>query len=153
MNFIFPDRICTLHVFENNIIQKYAPNTCQGEIKPVGKDLDFQVHNVSCDFTFRELIKKLDTVRRANTHRYFTHSSCPEEKIGLVELLPTGHGTFVIGTGIMLRDYTIEQENEERREGRIARSHRSKDTLETLWPSSVGSAGEEKPRYIVRVPI
>lgn len=152
MNYIFPTNNCTLHVFENNIIQKYAPNTGEGEIKPIGSDLDFQVHTVSCDLTFKELIEKLDTVKRAHAHPYWKKKGYPPEHIGFREMLPTGNGTFIIGSGIMLRDYSVEQEEQDRRAGRVPRQHRSLDRLETLWPSTVGSAGGEKPRYIVRVP-
>lgn len=154
MNYIFPKKNCTLHVFENNIIKKYSPHTGEGEIKPVGADLEFQIQTVSCDLTFEELIVELDCVKRANAHEdWQRRGGFPATHIGFREVLPTGHGTFIIGSGITLRDYTPEQEAQAHRDRQMLPEHRSKGKLETLWPSSVGSAGGDRPRYIVRVPI
>lgn len=137
-SYIFPKHNVTLHIFDTNIIHKYAPNTGTGEIRPLGRDANFNTEVVPDFMTFRELIEALECQDRANKHPPWNRCGYPEENIGIQEVLPTGRGTFVMGTRL-----TLKSHEPERLDQRIG------DT----WSSAVGAAGGDKPVYIVRLPV
>lgn len=131
--YLFPKENVTLHLFAQNVISKYASNNNVITIT----DDKFNVQHAPCNMTFEELIDRIDCRSRANYHPPYNQpgQGYPEHLIGIQELLELGGGQFMLGSKIMLTDPRV------------------KSRIGEIWPDTAGSAGQHKPRYIVRLPV
>lgn len=145
MGYIFPEKNACLHIL------KYNPLAKPYEIQPIpGSDavqgqgqyriniaqFGFTAQTVPCSMTFEELIRQIGCQDRANQGDYSRPDNAyPAHAVGIQELLPVGDGTYVLGVRITLTSY------------------QAKAQIGEIWPDAVGTAGEEKPRIIYRLPV
>ena len=132
--YIFPQNNVTIHLFSQNVLTKYPPRNNMITIR----NDKFNVQHAPCDMTMEELIIQIDCEKRANYHSPYNRPGhgYPRHLIGVQELLEMGGGgRFMLGTKIMLTDC------------------QAKSRLGDLWSDASGNAGQEKPRYLVRLPV
>ena len=130
----FKDNL-TIHLFTENVLEKYPPVNNMVSLPPF--DHLFSVQHVPCEMTVYEFIEQIDGRKRANkVPPYNLHGyGYPDYGIGIQELLEEGNNQFRLGSRIMLTDRDAGEK------------------LGRLWHNSVGNAGQQKPVYIVRLPV
>jgi hypothetical protein len=118
--YIFPKNNCTFHVIK-------------GDRKPwewQGLTLDFNVMHAPTNMTLEEFIEQVGAAEKAP-------ANTPRDRIGVVEILEGGNGTWHQGTAFMLGD----------------EEWRMKQTLEEIgWDNERGEAGRSKPVILAFLP-
>jgi hypothetical protein len=143
MGYIFPEKNCVLHILKHNVLANKSPVPGSDAVQGQGRyqfnivQEGFTAQTVPCSMTFEELIKQTSCQDRANHHPPYNQpgQGYPENHIGIQELLPVGDGSYVLGIKITMKSY------------------QAKAQIGEIWPDTVGSAGEQKPKIILRLPV
>lgn len=128
--YVFPEDNVTIHLFCENVVRMYPP--VNNLITTSGKD-KFTTQHFPANMTFAVLIRQLGCIKRARAHP--GHENYPEHLCGIQELIDVGNGRYMLGHKIMLSDPMAQQ------------------TADTYWSDSTDTAGQRRPRHIVRWPV
>jgi hypothetical protein len=118
--YIFPKNNCTFHIVKGS----RKPWDWQGLL------LDFNVMHAPTNMKLEEFIEQVGAVERAP-------ANTPRDRIGVVEVLESGNGTWLKGTEFMLGDD----------DGRM-----NMTLQEVGWDNDRGEAGRSKPVILVFLP-